>query len=142
MVLCKSCGRYSTRVYRCNVVVDRTRDGEPIECGADLAKSNTPVEPFRYRSVAGERDDGLVEVEFRRICCRCGSEQFVATDYCDVPVVIRYLCQDCGRPTKHRPTDEDVRYLVHYLDLPDEDLGDDQQSDEQRSDQPTVSTPA
>ena len=112
MVYCPTCGQWSTCVYRCN------QQHAGRECGADLAGAG-PVRKFRYPTDFGRRDDGLVDVRFKRICCRCGAERFVATDYADVGLVIRFPCTECGQPTKHRPTDEAVRYHVIQHGLED-----------------------
>jgi len=128
MVHCPTCGQWSTCVYRC----DRQHAGR--ECGADLADAG-PVRPFRYPTDFGRRDDGLVDVRFKRICCCCGAERFVAIDYEDVGVVIRFPCTECEAVTKHRPTDAAVRYRVIQLDL------EDAQPDDHGQD-PAVSTPA
>jgi len=127
MVHCPTCGQWSTCVYRC----DRQHAGH--ECGADLAGAG-PVRPFQYPTDFGRRDDGLVDVRFKRICCRCAAERFVATDYEDVGVVIRYSCTECGQLTKHRPTDAAVRYRTVQLGL------EDAQPDDHDQD-PAVSTP-
>jgi len=112
MVYCPTCGQWSTCVYRC------IRQHAGRECGADLAGAG-PVREFRYPTDFGRRDGGLVDVRFKRICCRCGAERFVATDYADVGLVIRYPCTECEAPTKHRPTDEAVRYHLIQLGLED-----------------------
>jgi len=112
MVHCSTCGQWSTCVYRCD------RQHTNSECGADLAGAG-PVRQFRYPTDFGRRDDGLVNVRFKRICCRCGAERFVATDYADVGIIIQYPCTECEKPTKHRPTDEAVRYRVIQLGLKD-----------------------
>ena len=130
MVHCPTCGQWSTCVYRCN------RQHADRKCGADLAGAG-PVRPFEYPTDFGRRDDGLVEVRFRRICVECGAERFVATDYEDVGVVIRYSCTECETVTKHRPTDAAVRYRVVQLGLEDA-----QPDDHDRDQTPTVSTPA
>lgn len=124
MILCPSCNRYSTRIYRC----------EYDDCGRDLVDSPTPIEPFRYRTVAGRRDDGLVDVEFRRLCTTCGSAHYVGLDYCDVHRVIRFPCDECGQPTKQRPVDEDLRLLVKRLGLDDQEVS--------TPDRPAIPSPA
>jgi ribosomal protein S27AE len=128
MVHCPTCGQWSTCVYRC----DRQHAGR--ECGADLADVG-PVQPFEYPTDFGRRGDGLVDVRFKRICVECGAERFVATDYRDVGIVIRYSCTECEEPTKHRPTDAAVRYRIVQLGL------EDAQPDDHHQD-PAVSTPA
>lgn len=139
MRLCLTCGEFSTTLHRCDNVVDENRHGELIECGANLVGSETPVEPFAYRTVAGVREDGLVEVEFPRICCDCGERSFIATDYSDIGLVIRYPCSACDSVTKHRPSDEALRYRSLQLGFgTDTDL-DDASTDEHN---PLTSTPA
>jgi len=132
MVRCPTCGQFSTCIYRCN------RQHAGYECGADLAGAGA-VRPFEYPTDFGRRDDGLVEVRFRRICVDCGAERFVATDYEDVAIVIRYPCTECGEPTKHRPTDEAVRYRIVQLGLEDAQ-SDDHDQDQDRT--PTISPPS
>lgn len=133
MVYCPSCGGRSTTVYRCDNVVDE-RGGDPIACGNDLV--DEPVLPFRYPSDFGERKDGLVKVRFRRLCIDCDTERYLPLDYASVGDVIRVGCEECGEPTKHRPTDEDVRYHPDGDSIPKSSS---EQSDNQT---PTVSTPA
>ena len=136
MRLCLTCGEFSTTLHRCDNVVDENRHGKPIECGANLVGSETPVEPFAYRTVADVCEDGLVEVEFPRICCDCGERSFIATDYSDIGLVIRYPCSACDAVTKHRPVDEDLRYRVIQLGF---GVGGDLH--EQSDDQPIAPTP-
>lgn len=133
IVFCPACGGRSTTVYRCDNIVDES-DGEPITCGNDLV--DEPVAPFQYPSDFGERKDGLVQVRFRRICVKCSAERFLPLEYQSVGDVIRVGCEDCGAVTKHRPTDEDVRYRPDGDSLP-------KPNDAQPANRnPSVSTPA
>lgn len=144
MRLCLTCGEFSTTLHRCDNVVDENRHGKPIECGANLVGSETPVEPFAYRTVAGVREDGLVEVEFERTCLGCGEQSFVATSYSHVGKVIRLGCPECGELTKHRPSDEALRYRALQLGFR-EDVGDvdqDDASSDEHDHNPLTSTPA
>lgn len=36
---CTSCGGLTWKPYRCNAIVDHTSEGDPIECGRDLAST-------------------------------------------------------------------------------------------------------
>lgn len=38
---CPTCGGTSSKCYRCDNVVGTDSEGEPIECGADLANKAT-----------------------------------------------------------------------------------------------------
>jgi len=121
MSICPTCGNRSETVYRC----------DDLECGRDL--TDQPTEPFRYPTDVGRRDDGLVEVRFPMTCLECDTERLVPLDYVDAGRVIRFGCLDCETSTKHRPTDEAIRYQVHRMGFAAE------QSDDHN---PTVSTPA
>lgn len=110
MVYCPSCDGRSLTTYRCDNVVDVDQDGEPIECGRDLV--DEPTVPFRWPSDFGERtDDGLVRVRFRRICVACDAERWLPLEFADVGDPVWFGCVDCGEVTRHRPSDEDVRYF-------------------------------
>jgi hypothetical protein len=125
MSICPTCGNRSEQLYRCD---------EP-SCGADL--TDVSVEEFRYPTDVGRRDDGLVEVRFPMTCLECDDRRLVPLSYADVGTVVRFGCLSCETVTKHRPTDEAVRYQVHRMGLDDVGL------EEQPADQnPTVSSPA
>lgn len=140
MVHCPCCGGRSTNVYRCDVIVDETTDGESIECGYDL--TGEFVRSWRYPTDVGRRDDGLVKVRFPMTCLECGDRRLLPLDYTDVGRVIRVGCLSCEDATKHRPTDEAIEYQIVRMGLdewPDEN-GDEE---EQPADQDTIlSTPA
>lgn len=135
MVHCPNCGGRSTCVYRCDCIVDETTD-DTIECGADLTDEH--VHPFQYPTDVGRREDGLVEVRFPMTCLECGDRRLIPLDYTDVGRVIRVGCLSCGAATKHRPTDEAVRYQVHRMGLNEWPDSNEEQSADQDS---AISTP-
>lgn len=108
---CTSCGNVSEDVYRC----------DDSDCSSDLVGAPTHVRHHEWPSIAGVRDDGLVEVEFEFTCLECGATRDIPLSYGAVGRVIRIGCPHCETVTKHLPSETDARRQARALGFDDQD---------------------
>lgn len=87
---CRACGKDSRCTWRC--------DG----CGHDLTDTSHPSRNVR-------RQTAFLDVEFPLECMECRALRSLALAYRHVGLVLRLGCPHCEKPTKHRPTGEDLR---------------------------------